>query len=119
MYRDRTGIDNIIETTRCRWCWRCPTNVILFLKKGHKEIVSVYSVTCAGPLISERDFRLSLYNDRDRGDSSVSFSALDPYLSCCQSGGRVVSQVFCLPEDYRKDVLPTCKSKNIGVFLLF
>ena len=54
-----------------------------------------------------------LSNCRDRVDNSFPVSGLDPYLSCCQSGGRVVSQVFCLPEDYRKDVLPSCKSTRV------
>ena len=28
------------------------------------------------------------------------------YKSCVDSGGKVVSHVFCLPQNYRKDVLP-------------
>lgn len=43
----------------------------------------------------------------------------DPYLSCSQSGGRVVSQVFCLPTDYRKDLLPSCKSDRGGMSAIF
>jgi len=32
------------------------------------------------------------------------------YLACCKEGGKVVSQVFCLPPEYRKDVLPPSPS---------
>ena len=28
------------------------------------------------------------------------------YQSCVEDGGKVVSHVFCLPNSYRKDVLP-------------
>ena len=28
------------------------------------------------------------------------------YKSCVDAGGKVVSHVFCLPQNYRKDVLP-------------
>jgi len=35
----------------------------------------------------------------DKGDG-------EHYEFCSRQGGRVVSQVFCLPKDYRKDVLP-------------
>ena len=50
----------------------------------------------------------SLVTGEDREDS---IEGPDPYLSCCQSGGRVVSQVLCLPRYYRKDLLPACKSE--------
>ena len=40
------------------------------------------------------------------------FSDGEHYESCSRQGGRVVSQVFCLPQDYRKDVLPPSKYSN-------
>ena len=33
------------------------------------------------------------------------------YQSCVAGGGKVVSHVFCLPNSYRKDVLPPTESK--------
>ena len=50
-------------------------------------------------------------------EETVEVSELDPFLSCCQSGGRVVSQVFCLPRDYRKDLLPSGKSQYLTMDL--
>jgi len=38
------------------------------------------------------------------------------YISCAENGGNVVSHVFCLPNSYRKDVLPPTGGKPLPVF---
>ena len=35
-----------------------------------------------------------------------SFASNEDYSNCREAGGTVVSNVFCLPTNYRKDVLP-------------
>eukprot|EP00090_Calanus_glacialis_P009961 TRINITY_DN18345_c0_g1_i1.p1 TRINITY_DN18345_c0_g1~~TRINITY_DN18345_c0_g1_i1.p1 ORF type:complete len:466 (-),score=107.54 TRINITY_DN18345_c0_g1_i1:448-1845(-) len=38
------------------------------------------------------------------------------YLACKENGGKVVSHVFCLPNSYRKDVLPPTDGHPLPVF---
>ena len=38
------------------------------------------------------------------------------YLACKKNGGKGVSHVFCLPNSYRKDVLPPTDGHPLPVF---
>lgn len=41
------------------------------------------------------------------------------YIDCKTRGGKVVSNVFCLPPDYRKDVIPSADLRGDGPLLVF
>ena len=52
-------------------------------------------------------------------DTIVARSELfnEEYKSCVAGGGKVVSHVFCLPNSYRKDVLPPTGKNSEGQFI--